>query len=403
MSLSPAIFEAAFNRSPTGESLLSPTPEAIILAVNDAFLRVSGRTREELIGKGLFVAFAANPDDPKDSGVEALRNSLLTVIATGKPDTLAVQRYPILIRPRHGEPHYEERFWSAVNTPIHDESGQLVCIAHSTIDVTELALAKDLPRRTPEHDAELAVREAGVLTRAQTLQEVNKALDAERRRLRHLFDHAPDFVYFTSGSDHIVEQANTALYDLVGPRDLIGRSLRDAFPDLAGQGFIEMHDEVHRTGKPMILDNVHLWLKTSPLSVPIQRIVDVVYAPILDHEGRVIGVCGQGNDITDRVRVEQELQDANRRKDNFLAILGHELRNPLAPIAAATDILRSPNIDEERRARSCEVISRQLRHLTGLIDDLLDVSRVTRGLVSLDKAPQDLRQVIQPARPQNPP
>ncbi|HEY5801902.1 MAG TPA: ATP-binding protein, partial [Burkholderiaceae bacterium] len=88
----------------------------------------------------------------------------------------------------------------------------------------------------------------------------------------------------------------------------------------------------------------------------------------------------------------RSLRDADRRKDEFLAMLAHELRNPLAPIRAGADLLKLP-IGEAGIRKTSDVISRQVSHMTGLIDDLLDVSRVTRGLVLLERAPVDLAQV----------
>jgi signal transduction histidine kinase len=81
---------------------------------------------------------------------------------------------------------------------------------------------------------------------------------------------------------------------------------------------------------------------------------------------------------------ESAMAQANRRKDEFLATLAHELRNPLAPIASAADLLRMTRADEAQQRRLGEMIGRQTRHMTGLVDDLLDVSRVTRGEISLD-------------------
>lgn len=88
---------------------------------------------------------------------------------------------------------------------------------------------------------------------------------------------------------------------------------------------------------------------------------------------------------------EESLRDGSRRKDEFLAMLAHELRNPLAPIAMSADLLRLPKFDEKRVRQTAEVISRQVAHMTKLIDDLMDVSRVTRGLVQLDRQPHDLK------------
>ncbi len=90
----------------------------------------------------------------------------------------------------------------------------------------------------------------------------------------------------------------------------------------------------------------------------------------------------------------QALRTADRRKDEFLAMLAHELRNPLAPIATGAELLRLRGQRDPQIARTAEVIGRQAHHMRKLVDDLLDVSRVTRGLVTLDRAPVDLRDTL---------
>jgi signal transduction histidine kinase/CheY-like chemotaxis protein len=93
-------------------------------------------------------------------------------------------------------------------------------------------------------------------------------------------------------------------------------------------------------------------------------------------------------------QAQSELREANQRKDEFLAMLAHELRNPLAPISAAAELMEQAPQDTERVRRTSQVIGRQVRHMTGLVDDLLDVSRVTRGQVTITKAPQDMKSVV---------
>ncbi len=96
-----------------------------------------------------------------------------------------------------------------------------------------------------------------------------------------------------------------------------------------------------------------------------------------------------------RVRRRQyAMREVDRQKDEFLAMLAHELRNPLAPVSAASDLLKLPNLDRDKIKQTSDIISRQVRHMTGLIDDLLDVSRVSRGLVTLDVAVLDARQIV---------
>jgi PAS domain S-box-containing protein len=117
--------------------------------------------------------------------------------------------------------------------------------------------------------------------------------------------------------------------------------------------------------------------------------------------GRRIESTGKGVaivlDITERKRAEQALRDADRRKDEFLAILAHELRNPLAPIRTAVGILQSTGVPEPLRARSLDIIERQVAHMTRLIDDLLDVSRLSSGKMNLQRGPLMLDQVLDAA------
>jgi PAS domain S-box-containing protein len=102
-------------------------------------------------------------------------------------------------------------------------------------------------------------------------------------------------------------------------------------------------------------------------------------------------------DITRRKQWERELMDADRRKDEFLATLAHELRNPLAPIRQAASIARNPNASEAQKRWSNNVIERQVQHMSLLLDDLLDVSRITHGTLQLRKQQSDLQSILSAA------
>ena len=125
--------------------------------------------------------------------------------------------------------------------------------------------------------------------------------------------------------------------------------------------------------------------------------------PIYDDAGNVDRWAGIHLDIARLKHTEQALREADRRKDEFLATLAHELRNPLAPIRNAVYILNSANADERQRQRARDVIDRQVRHMSLLLDDLLDVSRVTRGQFELKREFVELRAVcdvaVETARP----
>lgn len=134
-----------------------------------------------------------------------------------------------------------------------------------------------------------------------------------------------------------------------------------------------------------------------------QGTIVVSSAPIRDGSGRVIGAVAANMDITELRTAQRKLLDADRRKDEFLAMLGHELRNPLAPISTAAEMLRIVAHGDAKVVKASEVIGRQVKHLSALVNDLLDVSRVTRGLVQLNKAAVDLHAIVDSAVEQSRP
>jgi PAS domain S-box-containing protein len=118
--------------------------------------------------------------------------------------------------------------------------------------------------------------------------------------------------------------------------------------------------------------------------------VSLTISPILDASGSVVGASKVARDISDRKRVEAERQEADRRKDEFLATLAHELRNPLAPIRNAVQILRLAAAEPGQHGVALGIMDRQLEQMVRLIDDLLDVSRISRGALELRREPIEL-------------
>ena len=140
-----------------------------------------------------------------------------------------------------------------------------------------------------------------------------------------------------------------------------------------------------------------------------ERPIDDSAAPIHDEQGGIAGVVMVFRDITerrrderDRERLYQEVQANNQRKDEFLAMLAHELRNPLAAISSAVMVTQHGGL-QEHIEWSMEVINRQLRHLSRLIDDLLDVSRITRGKIELRRSVVDATTILDGAHRDDPP
>jgi PAS domain S-box-containing protein len=127
-------YRDVFRVSPGAMALL--TPEGVILDVNDEYEEVSGRSREELLGRNLFDAFPQNPDDPSEMGPIQLKDSFDVVVETGERDIIMPVRYDVEDRGRPGK--FEERYWAVVNTPLYDRDGELVIITHKAEEVTHI-------------------------------------------------------------------------------------------------------------------------------------------------------------------------------------------------------------------------------------------------------------------------
>ncbi|MEV1081845.1 ATP-binding protein [Streptomyces sp. NPDC050211] len=161
--------------------LLVLSPDFTIVEVNRAYLAAT-RTKREIVGRPIFEVFPDNPDDPSADGVAKLRRSLETVVATGRTDVMALQRYDI---PTGDEGVFAERYWSPVNTPVIGADGQVTHIIHRVEDVTELVrLRRTRPATAEGMEIDLFVRAREIREANEQLSRANTELDAVGRRLR---------------------------------------------------------------------------------------------------------------------------------------------------------------------------------------------------------------------------
>ncbi|MFH8498829.1 PP2C family protein-serine/threonine phosphatase [Streptomyces coeruleorubidus] len=172
-------YAAVFHALPGMVALL--TPNLVYADANEDFLRLAGRTREQLLGRYIFDVFPENPNDPAAAGMRETRESMLRVVATRERDTMALLRYDIEDSGRPG--HWEEHFWSPVNAPVLGPDGRVVLIVHRVEEVTELIRARG---GTGSDSSRARVLEAELYTRSRELQEVNERLRQAHAREREV-------------------------------------------------------------------------------------------------------------------------------------------------------------------------------------------------------------------------
>ncbi len=376
------------------------------VAANDAYLKATTSTLDALLGRNVFESFPNDPDDPNNESLMVLRRSLERAMTTGETDVLALLPYRVPTATPTGVA-LEERYWSATHTPLKDASGEVTHLLQHTVDITDLQRlrqAVESPERT--------MLQAGVLARAEKLQDANKLIDDERRRLLALFEQTPSFMAFTRGKDHVFEMTNEAYRQVTGHRHLVGKTVREGLPEVDGQGFFELLDNVYATGKPFIGRGMRVVIQRTPGGAPEDVFVDFIYQPIFGPDGKVVGIFTQGHDVTEQKKAElevrtlnealeqrvsertAELQEANRELESFSYSVSHDLRAPLRHIAAFAQLLEMESGAQlgETGLDYLQTISGAAKEGGKLVDDLLNFSRM--GRAELKRMTIDLNEVV---------
>ena len=341
----------------------SPVPTMLLLGTelfqiyNDAYRPLLGLRHPEALGQR---AEACSPE-AWPSHISVVREVLATGASVHLPDQQDQMQAP-------SEP--ETRFFTLSYMPVRDDGGSARGVAVVALETTQ--------RLRLENE------------RAADLSRVR--FDADQ--LRRMFDQAPGFMALLSGPEHRFEQVNPAYSRLAGDRELLGLTLAEALPEYADTALLGQLDQAYRNGVAFVVRGQAVALQHGPGIEPDMHYLDAVYQPIFGPDGAVSGLFVQGQDVTGQMLATLALAAAARRKDDFLATLAHELRNPLAPIANVAILLAHPQADIDNLAALGGILARQAAHMSRLIDDLLDASRIGQGLLQLDLAPVDLHDVV---------
>ena len=233
------------------------------------------------------------------------------------------------------------------------------------------------------------------------LSRARRDAELQKQHLRSLFMQAPTPIIIFRGPDHVVELANPMTCQMWGrtEAEVIEKPLLEALPELRDQPFKAPLDGVLRSGLPYLGKEIPARIDRHGDGRFDTVYFNFVFAPLRGVDGEIEGVLAVAFDVTDEVTARNEMSQlraaaeaANETKDEFLAMLGHELRNPLAPILTALQLMTLRGDGSGLKERT--VIDRQVRHLVRLVDDLLDVSRIARGKIELRTQTVDIAEIV---------
>lgn len=270
-----------FAATPGNCALLLPdAPRFTIVAVTDGYVQISGRTREELIGKGLLEAFPAAAEEVPANSENRLREFLLQVVNKKEINRLPLHRYDI----QKEDGSYDERYWSAVNNPVLNDEGELLYIIHSVEDVT-------MKIKSAQHET--------------TLKDIQKTLD--------FFLHAPYVIGLAKGENHVLQLANETAFQLWGKGpEMIGKPLVESLPELEEQGILELFDQVKRNRQPYIANELPLVLRRNGKEEV--RYFNLIYQPYYEENAQEpTGVFTISHDITEQVVTRKQIEESEQR------------------------------------------------------------------------------------------
>ncbi|MDP9349001.1 MAG: PAS domain-containing protein, partial [Gemmatimonadota bacterium] len=172
----------------------------------------------------------------------------------------------------------------------------------------------------------------------------------ERSRLQTVFRQAPAFIVTLRGPDHVFEMANPPYYQLVGHRDILGRPVREALPEVVEQGFVDLLDQVYRTGEPFVGNEVLVRLQRGAKGPLEERFVNFVYQPLEEAGGSVSGILAHGVDVTDLVNARRQAEEQAME----LEAQTEELQNQAAHLEEIQGELEAANDELVQASREAE-------------------------------------------------
>ncbi|HEU4516293.1 MAG TPA: PAS domain S-box protein [Steroidobacteraceae bacterium] len=387
----------------TDDAVVSKSLDGIIQSWNAGATRMFGYQPEEIIGRHITTIIPPELRDEERQIIERIRagqrvDHFETVRVTKDGRKVAI---------------------SITVSPIRNAQGRIVGASKIARDISDRRESEERLRESRSRiaaEAAALARLSEASTRLWRRESLEKGLEEVLRTVKALTGATkgnvqlvnPDGKYLVIVAQEGFDAAFLAAFDQVpvdDKRAACGRALSSArtvvIEDVAQDDAYEAFQDIARHSGYRAVISVPLFAAEGSKLGAISVHFPHPHRPTDAEMRRLQLYCRQASDFIQRLRLEQTLrqsqealQDADRRKNEFLALLAHELRNPLAPIRYALAAITRPELTGEQKVRAEAIIERQVAHMSRLLDDLLDISRITRGTLELKRSRVDLADVI---------
>ncbi|MBW3655228.1 MAG: PAS domain-containing protein [Gemmatimonadetes bacterium] len=398
LELERARLRTVFRESPAFIAMVTG-PNHVFELANPPYYQLVGH--RDIVGKPVAEAIP----EVVEQGFLALLDN---VYATGQP--FIGTEVPVQLQ-REAGAGMEARFVNFVYQPLPGPDGTVSGILAHGVDVTELVEQR---RRLEEQAAELEAQTEELTVQAQQMEEVqveleisneqlqramegagreSAQLDAERSRLRELFMQAPALIAVLRGPEHVFELANPPYLATIGGREVLGRTIRQALPEVEGQGYFEMLDGVYASGEPVVGNESLALIDRQGNGTLEEGFFNFVFQPLRDGDA-VSGILIHAVEVTTQVRARREveakadelgrlarqLEASNKELDQFAYVASHDLKAPLRGIANLSSWIEEDlgeRVTDEAREH-LELLRGRVDRMEGLIDGILQYSRAGR-------------------------
>jgi PAS domain S-box-containing protein len=283
---------------------------------------------------------------------------------------IAQEQRPHLTNDVPHDPRVGDKAWAAREGMVAFAGYPLV-VEGRTLGVMAMFARHPLPERTLGALGAVADGVAMAIDRHNAERERDRLmaeLEVERSRLATAFQRAPAFIATLRGPDHVFEMANPPYYQLVGHRDVLGKPVARALPEVAEQGFVELLDTVYRSGEPFVGTEMRILIQREPGGQPEERFLNFVYQPLTDAGGSVSGILAHGVDVTEQVEarhvLEEQASELEAQKEELVYQAGR-LEEIQVELEASNDELQRANEELERAGAQ---MARERAHLAAVIE-----------------------------------